>query len=185
MADRVVVPRLLSRAPTMWLSVAAVVVGVPAVVGFLWATQPDNRPFALALGVIVVVGALLLLVRRTWLDTARGTVVREVLLVRRQSVAWADAEVVKLTNNRAGQLMLEVRGAGRRTSIHLPLVAVDLGGDRSQSAEFLGVLADQIEHWAPQRSSVVTKLRAQAEHVASGGGVRESPLARAHLARPR
>ena len=81
--------------------------------------------------------------------------------------------------------MLEVRGAGRRTSTYVPLAAVDLGGDRSQSPEFLRILADQIEAWAPQRGAVVKGLRAQADHLGSGGALRESPLARAHLARTR
>ena len=44
-------------------------------------------------------------------------------------------------------------------------------------------LADQIERWAPQRVAVAKALRAQADHVAAGGSVRDSPLARAHLAR--
>ena len=78
-----------------------------------------------------------------------------------------------------------MRGEGRRTSTYLPLVAVDLGGDRSQPPEFLRVLADQIERWAPERGAVVKLLRAQADHVAAGGDVRESPVARAHLARAR
>ena len=116
---------------------------------------------------------------------ARGLLVREVLFLLRRPAAWADAEVVRFTANRAGQVMLEVRGAGRRTSTYVPLAAVDLGGDRSQSPKFLRLLADQIEAWAPQRATVVKKLRAQAEHAEAGGGVRESPLARAHLARAR
>jgi hypothetical protein len=91
--------------------------------------------------------------------------------------------VVRIRNNNAGQALLEVRGEGRRTSTYLPLVAVDLGGDRSQPPEFLGILADQIERWAPERGAVVKLLRAQADHMAAGGAVRESPVARAHLAR--
>jgi hypothetical protein len=90
-----------------------------------------------------------------------------------------------LQPNHAGQLMLEVRGAGRRASLHLPLVAVDLGGDRSQPPEVLRALAGQIEAWAPERGSVARQLRAQADHLAGGGGVRESPLAAAHLVRGR
>ena len=63
--------------------------------------------------------------------------------------------------------------------------AQDLGGDRSQSPEFLRVLADQVERWSPERGAVVKLLRAQADHVVAGGDVRESPVARAHLARAR
>ena len=74
-------------------------------------------------------------------------------------MAWADASVVRIRGNNAGQALLEVRGQGRQTSAYLPLVAADLGGDRSQSPEFLNALADQIERWAPQRAAVVKQLR--------------------------
>jgi hypothetical protein len=183
--DRVAVPRLLSRSVTTWLSLAAAVVAVPAVVAWAWVTQPDSRIPSVVVGVLLLGGLGILVSRRTWLDTRQGLVVHEVVFVFRRPTPWADAKVVKFTDNRVGQLMLEVRGAERRTSTYVPLVAVDMGGDRSQSPEFLGVLADQIESWSPQRAAVVTKLRAQAEHLRSGGPVRESPLARAHLTRTR
>ena len=99
------------------------------------------------------------------------------------SVPWAEAESVQVRSNNAGQALLQVEGA--RGSAYLPLVAVDVGGDRTQSPEFLTLLADEVERWAPQRGAVVKQLRAQADHVASGGSVRESPIARAHLARSR
>ncbi len=183
--DRVAVPRLLSRSVTLWLSVAAAVIAVPAVVAWAWVTQPENRIPAVVVGVLLLGGLGFLVLRRTWLDTREGLLVHEVLYLLRRRAAWADAEVVKFTPNRAGQVMLEVRGAGRRTSTYVPLAAVDLGGERSQSPEFLSTLADQIEAWAPQRGAVVKGLRAQADHLGSGGPLRESPLARAHLARTR
>jgi hypothetical protein len=65
------------------------------------------------------------------------------------------------------------------------LVAVDHGGDRCQPPELLRALADQIERWAPHRGAVVKLLRARADHVAAGGPVWQSPVARAHLARSR
>ena len=169
----------------MWISLAAALVGLAGVAAWVWATQPANRPFMLVGTAVLVVLLGALIARRTWLDPQRGQVVREVLLVWRRPVAWADAERVRLTNNRGGQLLLEVRGADRRTSIYLPLVAVDLGGDRSQAPELLRLLADQVETWAPTRSAVVSALRAQADHLAGGGSVRESPLARRYLASPR
>lgn len=177
-ADRVRVPAILSRERTMWLSVAAAVVGAVVVLGWVGATQPDNLPFVIVVAVLLVLAGVALAGRRTWLDRAHGTVVREVLFVPRGPVAWADAEKVAFTDNRAGQLLLEVRGAGRRTSLFVPLLAVDLGGDRSQDPVFLRVLAEQVETWAPQRTPVVEQLRAQADHVAGGGDVRSSPLAR-------
>jgi hypothetical protein len=182
--DRVRVPALLSRERTMWLSVAAAVLGVGVVLGWVGATQPDNRGFVAVGVVLLVLGVTALLGRRTWLDLAHGTVAREVLFVPRGAVGWADATTVAFTDNRAGQVQLEVRGAGRRTSIYLPLVAVDVGGDRGQDPAFLRLLAAQVETWAPHRSAVVDRLRAQAEHLAAGGEVRSSPLARRLGSRP-
>jgi hypothetical protein len=150
---------------------------------WVFATQPENRPFVVGAAVLVCLGVVALLGRRTWLDTGSGEVVRTSFFVRRTAITWADADQVRFTNNRAGQLLLEVRGAGRRSSAYLPLVAVDLGGDRSQDPGFLRLLADQVETWAPQRRTVVEGLRAQAQHLDGGGAVRESPLARRYLAR--
>ncbi|MBA2954695.1 hypothetical protein GON03_10200 [Nocardioides sp. MAH-18] len=180
--ERVRVPALLSRETTMWLAVGAAVVGVVAVLAWVGATQPENLPFVVAAAVLVVLGVVALVGRRTWLDVQHGTVVRETCFVPRGPVGWADAERVAFVNNRAGQVLLEVRGAGRRSSLYLPLVAVDVGGDRSQDPAFLRTLADQVERWAPRRDSVVAGLRAQAEHGESGGSVRTSPLARRYLA---
>ena len=186
MAERVRVPRLLSGSRSMWFSAIAAAVAIPAVVVWALLTQPVENQVA-----AVVVGALLLaflggmVFRTTSLDTERGLVVRTVCGVWQRSVAWADASVVRVRGNNAGQALLEVRGAGRRTSTYLPLVAADLGGDRTQSPELLRLLADQVERWSPERGAVVKLLRAQADHVATGGDVRESPVARAHLARAR
>ena len=120
--------------------------------------------------------------RRIWLDPEHGRLVWEAAGVWRRSVALADASELQIRRS-AGQALLQVRGKGRRTSSHLALVAVDMGGDRSQPPEVLRALADQIERWAPERGAVVRMLRAQADHVAAGGAVRESPVALAHLVR--
>ena len=178
-ADRIPVPALLSRSASAWLSVAVTVLGVAGVVGWAVLTQPvANQVAAVVLAVVMLLLVGGLATRRTWLDPAQGLLVREVARVWRRPVAWADASVVRARSNNAGQLLLEVRGAGRRTSTYVPLVAVDAGGDRSQPSGFLRVLADQIETWAPQRAAVVKQLRAQADHLDGGGAVRESPLAR-------
>jgi hypothetical protein len=183
-AERIPVPLLLSRSATMWLSAAAGAVSVPAVLIWAFLTQPvGGQIAALVFGAVFVAFVAYLVTRRTWLDPHRGLLVREVAGVWRRSVAWADASELRVRSNGAGQALLQVRGAGRRTSTHLALVAVDMGGDRSLSPDFLRTLADQIERWAPQRGAVVRQLRAQADHVAGGGTVRESPVARAHLGR--
>lgn len=168
----------------MWVSGIVALVSIPAVAVWGLLTQPLVNQVAGVVGCAVVLIFLgVLILRWTWLDTDRGLVVRSICGVWSRPVAWAEASQVRIRSNNAGQALLEVRGAGRRTSTYLPLVAVDMGGDRSQSPEFLSALADEIERWAPQRVGVVKQLRAQAEHMASGGAVRESPLALAHLAR--
>lgn len=185
-AGRIPVPGLRSRSASMWLSVLVAAVAVLGIVGWALATQPvTNQVAAVVLAVVLFGGLGALAARRSWMDTDRGTLVRRSWTLRQQEVAWSEASRLRLQPNHAGQLMLEVRGASRRASFHLPLVAVDLGGDRSQPPEVLRALADQIESWAPERASVARKLRAQADHLAGGGAVRESPLATAHLVRGR
>lgn len=182
MADRVRVPRLLSSSRTMWLSLVAAAVAVVVIVVWALLTQPLVNQVAALVVVLVLVLVLGFMVgRRTWLDTGGGAVVRDVWGLLPRRTLWAGADVVRVRSNNAGQALLEVRGHGHRTSIYLPLVAVDLGGDRSQPPEFLRTLADQVERWAPERAAVVRSLRAQADHVDAGRPVRESPLARTHL----
>ena len=186
MAERVAVPRLLSRSTTLWLSVGVAVVGVIGVVGWALATQPvANQVAAVVVGVLLLLAVAFVTGRRTWLDTTHGLVGRDVWGVLRRTVAWRDADRVQVASNRAGQALLEVGGSGARTSIHLPLVAVDVGGDRTQDPAFLRTLAAEIDRWAPQRSAVVRSLVGQAEHLEAGGTVRDSPLARRYLASSR
>lgn len=183
-ADRVPVPRMLSTSASMWVSCVATALAVPAVMVWGFLTQPVENQVAGTVLLVIAVGVIGgLIARRTWLDPVRGELVREVWGVWKRPVAWADAQIVRVRNNHGGQALLEVRGAGRRTSTYLPLVAVDLGGDRSQPPDFLRTLADQIEAWAPQFGAVVRVLRAQADHLETGGGVRDSPLVLTHLAR--
>lgn len=169
----------------MWLSVAAGALAVPAVVVWALFTQPvGNQAAAILIGALFVGFVVFVVTRRTWLDPDRGLVVREVAGVWRRSIGWADATELRV-RRAGGQALLQVRGEGQRRSTYVPLVAVDVGGDRSQPPEFLTALADQVERWAPHRGAVVKLLRAQAEHVATGGDVRESPVALAHLVRGR
>ena len=174
---RIGVPRLLSRSVTMWLSAGVAAAGLVGVVVWALLTQPlVNQVCAvvLAVGLVLVLGFLI--GRRTWIDTEVGVVGRDVWGLFPRTAAWAGADRVRVISTRGGQALLEVRGSGGRTSLHLPLVAVDLGGDRSQDPALLRVLADQVETWAPERRAVVDRLRAQADHLESGGAVRASPL---------
>jgi len=180
MADQVAVPRLLSRSPSMWVSMAVAVVGVLAVVGY-YSLDSATRVPAIVVGVLLLGFLAVLLSRRAWVDTDKGQVVRETARIYRREVPWAGARKVQVRSNNGGQAVLQVQGS--RGSAWIPLVAVDLGGDRSQPPEFLELLADEVERWAPERGAVIKQLRAQAAHIAAGGSVRESPMALAHLAR--
>jgi hypothetical protein len=175
-AERVRVPRLVSRELSMWLAQGAGLVGAIAVLVWGWTTQEENRPFVVVAVVFFLVVFTPLLWRSTWIDRTHGTVVRTIMGVSRRPVTWADAARVTLTSNRAGGLLLEVRGAGRRTSTYLPLADVGTGGDRSQEPGFLRLLADEVERWAPRHGEVVARLRGQADHLERGGDVRSSPL---------
>jgi hypothetical protein len=172
----VTIRRLLSSQRSTWLSVAFAVVGAVAVAGWGLATQTGtNRVMAglVALAVLVLVAGAAW--RRTWVDTADGTLNQSVVGIRTRRVVWAQATTVDLERNRAGQLAL--RAVGGRT-IRVTVLAIDLGGDRSMAPDQLRLLADQLATWAPSRARVADALHAQADFVAGGGAPRESPLAR-------
>lgn len=172
----IVVRRLLSSSRSLWLSVAAAVVGAVAVAGWGLATQTGtNRVMAAVIGVAILVVLVVVVWRRTWVDTADGTISQSVVGVRTKRVAWAEASTIDLERNRAGQLALRV--VGDRT-IRATVLAVDAGGDRSMDPDQLRMLAEQVATWAPERSRVADALRAQADFVDRGGAPRESPLAR-------
>ena len=150
---RVVVPRMLSRQPSMWISIAVAAAGAVAVIAW-FASKPETRLSALVLGVLYVGFVVVLLSRRVVIDTKRGTVTREMLWVLRRSAPWDEA---KLQTTPAKVRLLSVGPS------HIPIAADDLGGTRAQSPEFVTFLADQVERWAPGKRSVVRELRKLAE----------------------
>lgn len=173
----VVVPRLLSSSRSMWLAVGVAAAGALGVAGWGLGTQSGvNRAMAAVVGVVVLVLLVAIVWRRTWVDTAAGTVSRSVVGRRVAHVAWAEASTIDLEPNRAGQLALRVKGRGGAARI--TVLAIDAGGDRSLDPHLLRLLADQIATWAPARARVADALRAQADFVAAGGELRRSPLAR-------
>ena len=149
MSDRVVVPRMLSRAPTMWLSMAAAVVGVVAVTGY-YAMDPETRVSAIVGCAVFVLFFAVLLSRRVVIDTRAGTVTSETLRLWRRTASWDQA---RLQTTYTGQRLLSVGPA------HIPVAADDMGGARSQSPEFLELLAGQVEQWAPEKVGVARELR--------------------------
>ena len=174
-AGVVAVPRLLSSDRGTWLSVAATALGVVGVVVWGVMTQP-TLDAAIGAGGVLLVGLLLgaLVLRRHELDTTRNALVRAWGPGFRRSVPWHDAEV-RLVPNRAGQLVLAVRRPGGRPS-YLPILAADSGGPRCQSPGFLRLLADEVEGGG--HLGIAGRLRAQADHLDTGGEVLGSPLHR-------
>lgn len=157
MGDRVVVPRMLSRSPTMWLSAAVTVVGLVGL-SLYYGTQPDTRVAVVVFDVIFVAFFAALLSRRVVIDTRTGTVTREMLAFLRRTATWQQAT---LQTTYTGQRLLSVGPA------HIPIAADDAGGARSQSPEFLELLAGQVEQWAPEKQAVVRELHQLAELAAA------------------
>ncbi len=180
-ADRVALPRLLSRSWSAWAAVAAGFVGGLAVMGWYAATDPTNRPLALALMAVGLLCAVLVLARRRWLEPDTGDIVVQVLWLWRRRWRLAEASAVKVIANQAGQVLLRVEDGARRTPFQHALLARDLGGERTRSADHLSALAEQVERWAPRQQATAGALRAQADHLARGGTVADSPLARRFL----
>jgi hypothetical protein len=150
--DRVTVPRMLSRAPTMWISVAATVLGFVGL-SVYFGMKPDTRVAMVVFDILFILFFAVLLSRRVVIDTRTGTVTSETLRVWRRTATWDRAT---LQTTYTGQRLLSVGPA------HIPLAADDMGGERSQSPEFLELLAGQVEQWAPDKVSVVRELRARA-----------------------
>lgn len=176
---RVKVPRLISRQLSMRASLAAAVVAVLAVTAWAFVTLPTTDALIGSVGIaLVAVVGLGLVSRGHQLDTSTGELVRTVFLGFSRSIPWSGAEVATL-HNRGGVVLLQVRGpAGVAT--YLPLAAADLGGERSQEPGLLWLLAGEMERWG-KHVEVAARLRAQADHVAAGRPLLESPLARQHL----
>lgn len=158
----------------MWWSVGAAALAAPVIGAWVWVTQPDQRVAVALVVPLVTLVWLAFLWQRTWLDTAHGTLVREVLGVWRRRLAWADASSVKILDNHGRQVVLQVRGPGR--PMHVALLADDLGGLRSQPPQVLTAVAAEMDRWAPEQERVAARLRAQAAHLQSGGAAADSPF---------
>src|SRR5512139_1231791 len=172
--ERLSIPKLTSASSTRWIVATGVAVAAVMVYGFL--TDPANRWAVLVVAPLFALYAAFLLARRTWVETATGEVVVHRMGILTRRVPIAAAEKLDLVTNRGGGLLLQVKPSGR-ASAYLPVLALTDYVERSQSAETLVGLAEQIERWAPHRGTVAKQLRRQAEHVAAGGAARTSPLA--------
>lgn len=160
----------------MWMSGLATLVGSVGVIVWGLVTR-DGLDLVIAgvLGVLLCVGVVFAVWRRVWVDTGAGTISRSFVGVLTRTVAWSEASVIDLETTVARQMNLRVKGPAG--TIRATLVVSGSSDDRSIEPAQLRLLADEIERWATERDQVVAALRAQAEHLEAGGGVRESPLA--------
>lgn len=140
--------------------------------------DPETRPWVFVAGPFFAACFASMLDLDTRLDTTHGRLLhRRAHLVRWQAV-WGEAAVLRVQANPLGMVALQVRSAGRRRwSVRVPLVAVDDRGVRSQPVAVLRLLAAEIRRWAaPRHHPVADELDAQADHLAAGGSIPDSPL---------
>ena len=144
--------------------------------------DPETRPWALGMLALLVALLATFLNLDTWLDTSRGRLRHRRALLVRWDVVWAEATVVRFRSNHLGMIVLQARGRRRWRAIHVPLVADDERGPRSQPVPVLRLLAGEIRRWAPaHHHGVADELDAQADHLERGGRIEESPLLVDHI----
>lgn len=175
-AGGVPIPALTSPSLVRWGIATAV--GLVAVTVWAVVTQPPSVwgpgvPF-----MVVLLAALTVLAwvsRRLDADGGAVTQVRAGLLRRR--VPLGPATEVVVVPNRAGGVVLGLRGPGERRRLYLPLLTADVYGDRMQPAAVFRALADAVErHGGAGGRQVVAALRAQAQAADDGVPVRQTPL---------
>ena len=177
--DPVPVGRMPGRGRAEWDWRLWLVSGVLATVGTLaWlARDPDQRPWALGTLALFVVFFGSFLNLDSWVDTTRGRLLHRRAHLVRWQVVWAETTVLRFRSNHQGMIWLQARSRGRWRSIHVPVVAHDERGPRSQPVAVLRLLAAEIRRWAPpDHHTVADALAAQADHLEAGGRIEESPL---------
>jgi len=153
--------------------------GVLAAVGPLaWhVPDPEDRPWAVGGLVLLVVFFGSFLNLDSWLDTTHGRLLHRRAHLVHWQVVWSETTVLRFRSNHQGMIWLQARSRGRRRSIHVPVVADDERGPRSQPVAVLRLLAAEIRRWAPPaHHPVAAELEAQADHLEAGGRVEESPV---------
>ncbi len=177
--DLIHVGRMPGRGRAEWgwrLWMASWVLAVVATCAW-YLPDPETRPWALGLLALfaVVFGSFLNL--DSWLDTTHGRLLHRRAHLVHWQVVWAETTVLRFRSNHQGMIWLQARSRGRWRSIHVPVVADDERGPRSQPAPVLRLLADEIRLWAPPaHHAVADELDAQADHLEAGGRVEESPV---------
>ena len=139
--------------------------------------EPETRPWAVGFLLFGVVFFGTFLNLDSWVDTRRGRLLHRRAHLVRWQVVWAETTVLRFRSNHQGMIWLQARSRGRRRSIHVPVVADDERGPRSQPVAVLRLLAAEIRRWAPpDHHAVAAELDAQADHLEAGGPIEVSPL---------
>jgi hypothetical protein len=176
--DRLKIPAVTSSSAILWgVGTLIVLMGVLA---YLSVTQPENRWTLWVILPLVTLFVVFAATRRCWIDTETGTVVWQRFWFSRTRVRLEDASEVEYLAVRNGTLQLALRSPESRRRRLVPLLMLTMYVERSQRPDVLVGLADQIEKWSHAQvyGRLPKELRAQAKHVAAGGGPHDSPLAR-------
>jgi len=170
-------PRMRSR--SLWAAIWSVFVGLSVIAGWVWLTDPANRPWIpllLPFAYLLVVGMTM----RVELTTDPP------VLTWRSPVAWpiqvtlSPHTTVRL-RGAGSTVYLHARAEGRRFGVSVDVLAATDYVRRSRDPEELEALAEAVLG-ARGGHEAARQLRAQAAHVRGGGDVGSSPLAK-HLGR--
>jgi hypothetical protein len=177
-SDRLKIPAVTSKPAIVWG--LGTLVAVFAVSAYVYVTQPSNRWAVWAVVGLTALFVVFAATRRCWIETETGTVVWQRFWFSRTRVRLEDASEVEYLAVRNGTLQLALRSPESRRRRLLPLLMLTMYVERSQRPDVLAGLADQIEKWSHAQiyGRLPKELRAQAKHVAAGGGPHDSPLAR-------
>lgn len=100
--------------------------------------------------------------------------------VWRSRLDLATVESLELVSDPGGSVGIAMRARGQRSKRRVPVLMNTLYAKRSMEPDTLRRLAAEIAVHVPAHvaGAVPGRLRAQADHVGSGGALEDSPLAR-------
>lgn len=168
-------PDLRSRAQRAAESMAFVVGLV--VFSLITALAPwQGQIFSVTIVLLLAYALTLLLIRRTQVDAAAGTVRQLTWLSRWKTVRLGEVTELSVDIGVAGSAVLRIVTPTGKTMV--PLVAATLFGVESLSAEQAQAFADALETHVPSgvRGKTLIKLRSHATHLLRGGSGENSPL---------
>ncbi|MFC5997121.1 hypothetical protein ACFP6A_00035 [Quadrisphaera sp. GCM10027208] len=168
------------RSRSLWLTLWLLAVAMLAIEAWVWATDPDNRPWApLILPFMYVLGVGMTM--RVELTTDPPALTwRSPLAFWRSTAPLGPRTTVQL-RGAGSTVSVHARADGRRFGVSVDVLAATEYVRRSRDPEELEALAKAVRG-ARGGHEVARQLRAQAAHVRAGGDVQSSPLAK-HLGR--